>query len=289
MAVQKEKTVKIEGNTVNVRTEIYTSANQVVTDCKNRPVHIRYYDIKSESISKSWCGVESYDEALGLLNNGYQPTVDALKEELKVTPTEGPRISFRNELAGFAPVVPLALKGVPNCMVDMHMKPIKAKVLDVYYDMTASCGKSPEQFLKAGKVLLGAIISLEKQGYRFNLYAVQSYYGRENGRVADFLCVKVKSSDSPIDLKRMSFPLTHPAFFRVIGFDWQGKSPITRDIGYCRGQAIGYNYKMENITNDIIRPIFGNNAFYLSCAKLIDRDYNVDNVKKVFTNAKPAA
>lgn len=284
MAVRRDKIIEFpKGSSSNLdaRVEFYTCAEEVVTDCRNRKVHISGYSLKGEKFKKSWEGVDSYDEALDLLRNGYQPSVEDFRNELNVAPKDGPRYSFKNNIQGFAPIVPLALKCVPNCMVDMRMKPIKAKVLDVYYDMTARCGTDPEDFIKAGKALLGSIIELEKQGYKFNLFAIQSYLGDSD--TVDILCVKIKSSNKPIDLKRMSFPLTHPAFFRVIGFDWQGKSPITRDIGGGRGHAMGYDYNHEELRT-IATKLFGNNACYISCSNIIDRDYDKDELKKEFTN-----
>lgn len=281
MSVRKEKMVEIDYKRFDTHVEIYNSAEEVVKDCASRHTRISGYEVTK--ISKDWCGVTSYAEALNLMKDGYQPVVETLSSAIKVTPREGKRISFNNNVQGFAPVVPLALKCVPNSMVDMRMKPIKSKVIDVYYDMTASCMTEPEQFIKAGKYLLGAIIELEKSGYRFNLYAVQTYYC-DSKKSVDMLCVKVKSSDKPLDLKRMSFPLTHPAFFRVIGFDWEGKSPITRDIGYTRGKALGYNHSKETL-NKLVATLFGTTACYVSCAKFIKDGYNQEELKEVFTNA----
>ena len=291
MSVKKEKIVPICEREISVHAEFYDAANEVVEDCRNRDVKIRDYSLSHKEFTKDWHGVNSYDEALELMRDGYQSSVENFRGELNVTPRDGTRFAFSNNIQGFAPVVPLALQNVPNSMLDMRMKPIKAKVLDVYYYITANCGKHPSQFIKAGKAVLGSIIELEKQGYRFNLYAVQTYYGTpetgEGGRKAlDMLCVKVKSSNRPLDLKRMCFPLTHPAFFRVIGFDWESKSPITRDIGWGRGHAIGYDYSKEDL-NAMFKSLFGNNACYLSCCKIIDRGYDRDSIKEAFLNEAP--
>lgn len=283
MAVRKEKVISTHSADLDARLEIYNSAEEVVTDCRNRTVRHTEYDMSKVSIRNSWHGVGSYDEALTLLKDGYQPVVDTFREELKVAPREGKRISFNNSVQGFAPIVPLALKCVPNSMMDMRMKPIKTKVIDVYYDMTASASKTPEEFTKAGKALLGTIIELEKQGYRFNLYAIQSYYYKTRKSTLDVLCIKIKSSDRPLDLKRMCFPLTHPAFFRVIGFDWQSKSPITRYNGSRRGWPLTHDYSNSEL-KEIATNLFGTTACYVSGTALIDSNYDKQKLKEVFTN-----
>lgn len=283
MAVRKDKIIKLDsGKEMDARAEFYACAEEVVNDCRHRKVRISDYNLSGKGMSSSWEGVSSYDEALGLMHNGYSPVVDDFRGELSVTPKDGPRYSFKNAIQGFTPIVPLALKCVPNCMVDMHIKPIKAKVLDVYYDMTVLAGVEAKEFIKAGKAVLGTIIELEKQGYRFNLFAIQTYVSGGRAGTVDTLCVKVKSSNKPLDLKRMSFPLTHPAFFRVIGFDWQGKSPITRDLGYGRGRDLGHEYNEKDLVT-FATQMFGNNACYISCSNIIGSDYDRDMLKESFT------
>lgn len=291
MSVRREKKVDTSSYTVDVRTEMYISANELVNDCKNRAVRHGQYTITDEKIRsrQHWYSVPNYDAALELLNTGYQPVVNKLNEELKVAPKAGPRFAFTNEVQGFMPVIPLALNGIPRSMIDVRVRPIKTKVLDIYYDMTATSEKDADDFIKAGKLLLGTILALESQGYKFNLYALQSYWDCNNyaKHAIDFLCVKVKSSDRPLDLKRISFPLTHPAFFRVIGFDWQSKSPITRYIGDGRGRSVRDDFNKEDCEK-IAKAMFGDHVFYMSCTELIGRNYDKKSLMEVLTNAKVA-
>lgn len=283
MSTIKNKEVKSGGRKLNIHMEQFESAMEVAQTCKTRKVtDSRFHDRAKESFNE-WHGVESYDEALGLLKNGYQPTVDKMAGIFKATKDgEGKRFSFQNSIQGFAPVVPLFLNGVPNCMMDMRMKPIKAKVIDVYYDMTASCVTDSDEIIKAGETLLGSIIELEKQGYRFNLYAVQSY---SDDHSCDMLVVKVKSSGQPLDLKRISFPLTHTAFFRVIGFDWYSKVPGGKyRSGY--GHAIAYDNTDEQL-QEIAHQAFSKTAVYFSAAKIVKE--SKEHVKEVLTNGNSKA
>lgn len=256
--IQKYK-IKVDNKNFSVNLERYSSAQDMVADCKTRHnTSTSFHDYTTHSVSKDWEGVDSYQEALDLLSGGYQPTVDKLSASLKVNRTGvTKRIVFENNVHGFAPVVPLAMMSIPNSMINMTMKPIKCKVIDVYYDMTVSSGTSTEQIIQNGQKLLSVIIDLEKSGYRFNLYAVQGYCDDSS---ADMVCIKVKSSDKPIDIKRISFPLTHPAFFRVIGFDWYGKCPVAKyRSGY--GRALTYCVKDHR---SFAKQVFGDNAVYFS-------------------------
>ena len=175
----------------------------------------------------------------------------------------------------FRSVVPLAIMGVPQSMINMHMKPIKTKVIDVCYSMTVACGVSTQTIIENGQRLLGAIMNLEHQGYRINLYAVQDYY---SGGTADMMVVKIKSSNTPLDLKRMSFALIHPAFFRVIGFDWYSKTPFgVYRLGY--GHSLGYDYDEETMQKGF-KEMFGQNAVVFSGAKLSKDREHLETVMK---------
>lgn len=262
-----------------VMIERYNSAMEVAEDCRHRELTSSSFNDKSKETFDSWEGVETYEEALNLLSNGYQPTVEKLKAKLRGTVTgNGKRITFKNDIAGFAPVVPLALQGVPNSMINTTYKPIKCKVIDIYYDVTCSASTDSKTIIENGQKLLGAVLDLEAQGYKFNIYAMQSYTDEKS---ADILTVKVKSSNQPLDLKRISFPLTHTAFFRVIGFDWYSRTPKGKyRLGY--GKALAYQMRTEEMT-EFAKQLFGNNAVYISGTRI--KESSEDALKEVFTDA----
>lgn len=267
----QKKVAAFNNEIVNV--EVFNSANEVVEVSGRRKItNSRFHDMaKPGQVEEYFTGVKSLKEAWGLMRGGYQPTVDKLKTDLKPNLSgQGKRISFFNDVVGFAPVVPLALQGVPCSMQNSYMKPIKAKVLNIYYDMTASCMTDKNDIIAAGQKMLQAIMELEMQGYKFNLYAIQSYYAR--GRGCDMLCTKVKSSNTPLDLKRISFPMTHTAYFRVIGFDWYSKTPKGKYRGGY-GSALGYNFD-ESRMRDGFKEIFGENCVVFSCARILKTDTN---------------
>lgn len=265
-----QKKAKAFGNEI-INVEVFDSPQEVVhASCKRSVTDRSFHDFDNGyTPDKSWSGVGSFQEALDLMKFGYQPTVDKMKVGIKANLAgQSKRISFFNDVVGFAPVVPLALQGVPNCMQNSYMKPIKSKVLNVYYDMTVSCTISQDDIIKAGQQLLSAIMELEMQGYRFNLYAIQSYFAV--GRGADVLCTRIKSSNTPIDLKKISFPLTHPAYFRVIGFDWYSKTPKGK-YRSMYGHALGYDFGEEKMQSGF-KEIFGESCVVFSAAKIIGND-----------------
>ena len=276
-----KKKCNVNGKRITVNAEVFNSADECVKVCHSRQMtDSSFHDMPREADSnRDWYGA-GYEETMNLLKNGYQPTVEALRGVFRATVAgEGKRFKFQNAPVGFAPVVPLALMGVPNSMLDMRMKPIKAKVVDVFMDMTCSCGTSSEQIMEASKKILSAVIELEKQGYRFNLYSCSGYFDSSTG---DAVCVKVKSAEQPLDLKRVSFPMAHTSFFRVVGFDWYSKFPIGKyRCGY--GHAAYFEFKKN--TKELYQQIFGKkNIVFFSVQELVNNDNDVKSIKEELEN-----
>lgn len=253
-------------NGYKIMCESYNSAADVVRDCREREfISGKGFDNMGDGNlgghTPTWLGVESYEQALGLLEEGYQPVVEEMKTMIKTNlQGEAKRISFHNDVVGYAPIVPLAIMGVPNSMLNSYMKPIKSKVVDVYYDGTFRGMTSSSDIIATGAKVISVIMKLEQQGYRFNLYQVQGY-SDETG--TNLMKVKLKDAAQPIDLKRISFPMAHTAFFRVIGFDWYSKTPRGRYIGNY-GRALSDISKTSGKLGEMFKEMFGKNAVYVS-------------------------
>lgn len=276
--VINKKVVSVNGNKRTINAEIFNSADECANVCQSRAITDSSFEDMRKEASQKWHGAD-YDEAMGLLRNGYQPTVDALKGVFKANVTgEGKRFKFQNSPVGFAPIVPLALMGVPNSMLDMRMKPIKAKVVDVYMDMTCCSGTKSKEIMDASKKVLSAVIGLERQGYRFNLYSCTGYF---DGNTGDVVCVKVKSAEQPLDLKRVSFPMAHTAFFRVLGLDWYSKFPLGKyRFGY--GYAAYFDFKEK--TTEVYRQLFNKKSIVFFSVQELIANGNEKSIKEALEN-----
>lgn len=276
-------------NGYKVMCESYNSAAEVVRDCKERPFigGRGFHNMGDGNLgghTQNWAGVQSYEEALQYLEQGYQPVVEQLKTKIKANlQGEEKRISFHNDVVGYAPIVPLAIMGVPNSMLNSYMKPIKSKVVDVYYDGTFRGMTSSSDIIATGAKVISVIMKLEQQGYRFNLYQVQGY-SDETG--TNLMKVKLKDAEQPIDIKRISFPMTHTAFFRVIGFDWYSKTPRGRYIS-SYGRALSDISKTSGKLGEMFREMFGKNAVYVSGNAIMYRGKDGEKyLTEVFTKCE---
>lgn len=266
MSVIKEK---FTAEKIRANIEIFDSAFEMADTCKKRTItDSNFHDMRTDKINKSWHGVNNYSEAIGLLENGWQEQMDKVKKDFGtvVQRADGKRISFTNDVVGFSPIVPLALKGVPNCMINQTMKKIKAKVVNIVYDMSASSSTSPQQMSDNLVKLMKIVVSLELKGYRIGLTAMQSYSDRCTGAKhninSDMAFVKVKTPNQPLDVKRAMFPLGHPAMFRVIGFDWYSKFPKGKHRwGY--GTPLGLMTEPARMT-EFVKKALGKEYIYIS-------------------------
>jgi len=275
----KKKVASLNGETINA--EVFSCGAEVIKVGNGRQrTNDCFYDERSrDRIRPSWNGgINSWEQACELMSTGYQPTVDKLKSvECNLSGIDK-RTKRVKDVVGYQPIVPLAIMGVPKNMTRAIKKPIKTKVINIYYDMTANCNITADQILKAGQEILSAILELEMQGYRFNLYSVQTYHnGYGTNGSSDMLVVKIKSANSPLDIKRMSFPLTHPGFFRVVGFDWYSRVPggKYRD---SYGHELSRDYSVEAV-DKAYSELFGGKCTVFAAARVIGKDK--EHFKKV--------
>ena len=278
----EKKFKKDDKRIMKVNLESYNSVQEMVYDLEHRQYSC--YDYKNSQDSherempynSEWYGgIKSHKDAFELLKNGYNIKVEEFDKDLKSKLGGiGKRFSFRNNVCGFAPIVPLSIMNVPECMIDMYMKPIKAKVITIVYCNSCKASTSSDTIINAGKKLLSALVQLEMEGYRFNLYATQNYTDSDS---SDILMIKLKSANQPLDIKRCAFPLMHTAFFRAIGFEWVAKTPNGKyRWGY--GKELKDNL-YQNEFKRFVKEIYGENSIYISIDQI--RDKGVEHIKEM--------
>lgn len=269
MSVVISKAIKINGKNELLNAERFESSSEVMdlSNCRNITSNA-FHNKHTEHMDVSWEGVRTWSEVENYMNTGYSPAVEKLSNTKANLEGQAKRVRFGNEVVGFMPIVPLVLQGVPNCMINTRMKPIKAKVVNIYFDMTCKSETQPEEIMRVGQNVLAAITELEMQGYRFNLYSTQTYY--DYGEGADILCVKIKNANTPLNIKRMSFALTHPAFFRAVGFDWYSRFPKGKyRISY--GIAMAYAVSDDELAK-IYEELFNEKCVVFTCVNAMKKD-----------------
>lgn len=263
--ITRIKKLNLDSSRYQINVEIYDSFSEMLDDLNNRAItDSRFHDVRSGIHNKRWCGVESYEEAVTLMEEGFSPAVKQMYEEIRLK--NGRKINGANSgheiitsVVGYQPIIPLALRGVPNNMLLRRVEKIEARVFNIYMDTTCVQSTTIQDLIRYGITLMKMIYNLEMCGHKINLYVCEAFAGQAS---ADLLCIKIKNSNTPLDLRRISFPACHTAFTRVIGFDWYSKFPI--GVYRNRYGTTLINRLGSKGTTELIKRVFGHTSVYIN-------------------------
>lgn len=180
----------------------------------------------SNEVSKyntEFTGTESFEEAQNLLKCGDKENADKIAATIRKIKAQGKGNETRNKLynspCGFMPIVPKVLAGDPQNMLAIRKERYNStKVLNIAYNVAVSCSITTDDMIKTAAKVANVIASLEKNGYRVNLYAYAC--GRDLKDNYYSLLVKIKDSGKYLDTLRIAYPLVNPSFYRrhVFGY-----------------------------------------------------------------------
>ena len=196
----------------------------------------------------------SFEEAVALMKKGWTEMAQQMTQKLKATPDMELIHQMRTVIgvAGFQPIVPLYLAGVPTNMVSKQMVPIKQKVINVTksvdYSGSVSSDKIVEESIKAMQI----VKKLESQGYRVNLYIT---LGSFTGGTEIVCKVKVKGANEKLNVSKLAFPLAHPSMLRRLLFRWIEVIPnVTKSFIGNYGSPATYSQLKKAFPNDVVLP-----------------------------------
>ncbi len=216
-------------------------------------------DLNSMSTSPSrieFTGTKSYADATDLMRFGDRKNFESLNREIKkVTRLKGSgeqvRMIAEKSVVGCLPIIPAYLSGLPTNMLNIRrQKVVNNKVLNIVYSTVVDWTWSTDNIIKAGAALLSAINSIEKQGYRVNLYAVNLLNTSKGEKFGTL--IKIKSSDEYLDLLKCAYPLINPSFIRrhlakyIESLEFKDKNIVN---GY------GYIINDSKTIKELIKPI----------------------------------
>ena len=180
----------------------------------------------SNEISKSnteFTGTGSFEEAQHLLKYGDKVNADKIAATIRKIKAQGKGNATRNKLynspCGFMPIVPKVLAGDPQNMLAIRKERYNStKVLNIAYNVAVDCSITTDDMIKTAAKVANVIASLEKNGYRVNLYAYSC--GRDLKYNYYSLLIKIKDSGKYLDTLRIAYALVNPSFYRrhVFGY-----------------------------------------------------------------------
>jgi hypothetical protein len=98
----------------------------------------------------------------------------------------------------------------------------------INYDPTVPWNVTPQEVLDFGCRFINCVLNLERRGYRVKINYLAT---AGDGEWQYILRIPLKSEHNPLNIKRMSFPITHVAMLRYLFMDWEERLPKSERIG----------------------------------------------------------
>ena len=199
----------------------FDSVEQFSNWLQSTPQTAKGKEFNSSNEINSWAteftGTQSFEEAQNLLKCGDKVNADKIAATIRKIKAQGKGNATRNSLynspCGFMPIVPKVLAGEPQNMLAIKKQTYKStKVINIAYNVAVDCTRTAEDLIETAAKVANVIASLEKNGYRVNLYAFSCGIGKRN--TAFSLLVKIKDSGKYLDTLRLAYPLVNPSFLR---------------------------------------------------------------------------
>lgn len=223
--------------------ENFSSTIDFVESTKDRQHQNIFSGNVREHISNpKWSGCKSYEEAINYFQNGwksktYKQTLKKMQTINSLT-TKPSRQRFQ-DVAGFQPIVPNALRGLPQSMINERMIPKKSKVIDIVVSLTVNADVPSSAILKKLDEIILKVAEIEKQGFRANIIYYSGAGERESK--GNMMTIKIKDAKQPININKIMFLLGHTSMLRILMFDW-----LERTEGLS-GQGFGYGCAFDSI------------------------------------------
>ena len=201
--------------------EKFESISDFQRTINTREVHEFYKDIlSSENATKTFTGTESYEEAENLLLHGDKSMAAQLVECNGKRMNEAKKSTIYNSPVGFVPNIPNYLSGRPDNMFAVKTQTYKScKVLNVFVNSAVSFDVTTKDIIAFNQKLLNVVYTLEKRGYRLNLYVgVVAEFSKSSNIGACF--IKVKDSGKLMNVTNVAYPLCNASFLRRHFFKW---------------------------------------------------------------------
>lgn len=230
--------------------------NRSLLEALQRPLNKAWIGVKpsTEQMYKDFHGVNSFEEALSLFENGDLSLANRIKN-IKLPQLNNEREKKQRVYSPIGGSVCIAkyLANNPYCMRRSKKQRVNDKVLSLYYNASVSCAYSAEDILNVNKKLLDMVNSLTLNGYSIQVYYLNCTKAYVKKDVYIFI-YRLKSFQESFNIARSAFVLGNPAMFRGIGLRYLEHCNYNLEARFAQGY--GYAYyptKEELVKNGVIK------------------------------------
>ncbi len=208
---------------MNIKFETFKNIYEFQNALETREVNPLFKGSQSSHYDRPYfTNVKNFEEADNYLKNGWNTQVENMTAELRkfsqkieVTRTK----QFKN-VAGFAPCVPNAIRGVPKSMIASKTirVPENRRTLHLVLNNCGVSKVTTEELMKCGMTVLKLANLLDKSRIRTQIDVVPKLSKVDDEFIG--CAVTIKEYKQPFNLSKMAYPLAHVAMFRCHGFNY---------------------------------------------------------------------
>ena len=230
--------------------------NRSLLEALNRPLNKAWIGVKpsTERMRKDFHGVNSFEEALSLFENGDLSLANRIKN-IKLPQLNNEREKKQRVYSPIGGSVCIAkyLANNPYCMRRSKKQRVNDKVLSLYYNASVSCAYSAEDVLNVNKKLLDMVNSLTLNGYSIQVYYLDFSRAYDKKDVYTFI-YRLKSFQESFNIARSAFVLGNPAMPRGIWFRYIEHCNYNLDARFAQGYGHAYYpNKEELVKNGVVK------------------------------------
>lgn len=215
----------------------------------------KHSSVKTDSWTASWTKTENFEQATEMLKNGWDDMAKQLKNRMVSKKLESEMVKqCRNVLsvAGYQPVVPLYLAGVPQNMVAKQMVPVKQKVINIVKSLNYSSTVSSDEIVTESIKVMQLVKRIEQQGMKCNIYIA---LGTAAGGRKVICKVKIKGAAERLNVSKLAFPLVHPSMLRRLMFRYIEVCPdVTKSYVKGYGYPVSVGDMKRMMPKDVVLP-----------------------------------
>lgn len=223
---------------------IFEDINEVIEYINKARINTRIFkNTASNEYANPWNlsdfhDFETFDSALDSLKYGTDKYFDSFNYKLKKVDDYIKKyailnkITYKNDVVGFAPIVPNAIIGNPINMINQKKRERVIPTATIVFEKAITSMYKSEDMVSFATIIFSLIQILEQKGIRCQIY-VSSLFSYED-EIFGYK-IKVKNYMQPLNLYKMQFPIISSDMFRRIGFRLLETCSDLKDSGWEYG------------------------------------------------------
>jgi|LauGreDrversion4_2_1035121.scaffolds.fasta_scaffold46325_2 hypothetical protein len=159
-------------------------------------------------------GTESFEEAVALTDNGWNPSELKAKAKSIGLRAEKQRMSTKKDNRGSTLLIDRYTEGSPDCFRRKYREPKEDKHIPLIFEVNEPASVSKNQMFLKASVITQVVENLRKQGISTSIYAYFAVHGYELEIIE---AIPVKKRSERLQIHKLG-AMMHPSSFRRIYF-----------------------------------------------------------------------